>query len=263
MRYHVTLILLLFTLLSNGFSAENKALISLTLTADTLELAVGNTTSLHVNATYQDATTKPLTTNLQWSIDDTTKASITGTTLTALKEGTTALHVNQNTITSNILHVTVYKTINGHRLPPEPDETLNNSTLLGIDTNNNGVRDDVERKIYTTFTRPIEQAVAMQYARNYTVALSTPLERDKARSASRNEKATDCYIFLRFNLKIPIYDSPLKFAKEATLNTKDRIRRYFDFDLLLSGGIYTGKRAKDLNASYCDFNVTKMLEMGQ
>ena len=37
--------------------------------------------------------------------------------------------------------------INGFTLPPEPDPVINNSTLLGIDSNNNGVRDDVERVI--------------------------------------------------------------------------------------------------------------------
>ena len=33
--------------------------------------------------------------------------------------------------------------VNGYLLPPEPDEQLNNATLLGIDSNDNGVRDDV------------------------------------------------------------------------------------------------------------------------
>ena len=37
--------------------------------------------------------------------------------------------------------------INGIPVPPEPDVTLNDSTLAGVDTNNNGVRDDVERLI--------------------------------------------------------------------------------------------------------------------
>jgi len=41
--------------------------------------------------------------------------------------------------------------INGHTLPPEPDPKINNSTLLGIDSNNNGVRDDVERWIYDRY----------------------------------------------------------------------------------------------------------------
>lgn len=35
--------------------------------------------------------------------------------------------------------------INGITVPLEPDSTLNNSTLAGIDVNKNGVRDDVER----------------------------------------------------------------------------------------------------------------------
>jgi len=38
-------------------------------------------------------------------------------------------------------------TINGISVPPEPDATQNNATVAGVDSNSNGVRDDVERKI--------------------------------------------------------------------------------------------------------------------
>jgi len=41
--------------------------------------------------------------------------------------------------------------IKGYTLPPEPDPKINNSTLLGVDSNNNGVRDDVERWIYDRY----------------------------------------------------------------------------------------------------------------
>ena len=44
----------------------------------------------------------------------------------------------------NVSKGTGHKVINGHQLPPEPDPTINNSTLLGIDSNDNGIRDDVE-----------------------------------------------------------------------------------------------------------------------
>jgi hypothetical protein len=37
--------------------------------------------------------------------------------------------------------------INGYTLPPKPDPKINNSTLLGIDANKNGIRDDIERWI--------------------------------------------------------------------------------------------------------------------
>jgi hypothetical protein len=71
MRLHVALSFILFSLLSGNdsvlvvstssstvvVSSEGtpaNALKTLTLTADTLELAEGNTTSLHVKATYKD-----------------------------------------------------------------------------------------------------------------------------------------------------------------------------------------------------------------
>ena len=41
--------------------------------------------------------------------------------------------------------------INGHTLPPEPDPKINNATLLGVDSNDNGVRDDVEIWIYKKY----------------------------------------------------------------------------------------------------------------
>jgi hypothetical protein len=41
--------------------------------------------------------------------------------------------------------------INGITVPPEPDATLNAATLAGVDSNSNGVRDDVERKIADSF----------------------------------------------------------------------------------------------------------------
>ena len=37
--------------------------------------------------------------------------------------------------------------INGITVPPEPAPSINNATLAGVDANNNGVRDDVERML--------------------------------------------------------------------------------------------------------------------
>lgn len=43
------------------------------------------------------------------------------------------------------------ETINGHVVPPEPDEKLNNSTIEGIDSDSNGIRDDIDREIARKF----------------------------------------------------------------------------------------------------------------
>lgn len=53
-------------------------------------------------------------------------------------------------VTSTVLlHATEPpEAINGYQLPPEPDPVLNNSILLGIDANENDVRNDVEQWIY-------------------------------------------------------------------------------------------------------------------
>ena len=68
------------------------------------------------------------------------------------------------------------ETINGHTLPPEPDPKINNSTLQGIDSNNNGVRDDVERWIYKTYKdkHPVHIDIAMQAGRDYKKVLKAP-----------------------------------------------------------------------------------------
>ena len=60
---------------------------------------------------------------------------------------------DETTVDKSEKTITVYKVVHGHRLPPEPDPKINNSTLLGIDSNNNGVRDDVERWIYTRYDK--------------------------------------------------------------------------------------------------------------
>lgn len=51
-------------------------------------------------------------------------------------------------------------------LPPEPDKAQNDATLAGIDANNNGIRDDVERAIYFKYKESAKQAApAFQYAK--------------------------------------------------------------------------------------------------
>ncbi|MBL0721816.1 MAG: hypothetical protein JJV88_04470 [Sulfurovum sp.] len=160
--------------------------------------------------------------------------------------------------------------IHGHTLPPEPDPVINNSTLLGIDSNNNGVRDDVERWIYHTHKdkHPIYMDILMQSARGYKLSLETP---ERAREihkevgsamscesyynyciddANINEKriiAEDEYIITKYFVKI-IY-----------FNTKERTKTYRRYNQLLSGGVYGGSSCSE-EKQYCDFNTTKYEE---
>src|SRR3989344_8547016 len=65
------------------------------------------------------------------------------------------------------IHATrlVWSDINGD-LPPEPDPTENNATLVGVDSNSNGIRDDVERAIYLKYKDTPHVAIPLlQYAK--------------------------------------------------------------------------------------------------
>ncbi|MGC9351010.1 MAG: DUF5011 domain-containing protein, partial [Sulfurovum sp.] len=124
---------------------------SLNLEINVSTLNLGEQASLSVTGNYKDNTAKDLTEQAEWIITPQGSVEINGTTLTAQKDINVTLQAKIGTIVSNTLNLDIYWEVNGHRLPPEPDKALNDSTLLGIDVNNNDVRDDVERWIYKRY----------------------------------------------------------------------------------------------------------------
>ena len=55
--------------------------------------------------------------------------------------------------------------VEGKSLPPVPDQAENDATVVGIDKNNNGIRDDVELAIFKKYpTDKKTRAAALQYA---------------------------------------------------------------------------------------------------
>ena len=154
--------------------------------------------------------------------------------------------------------------INGHDLPPEPDPKINNSTLLGIDTNNNDVRDDVERWIYKTYKdkHPIHIDIAMQAARAYKKVLKTP-EKAKEIHPILDARAW-CEGYYKIYAKY--FNEPLLvsqdvatkyFRKKIYFNTKERMDAYIQYDTLLSGDTYSTPAVDKNMSSYCDFNTSK------
>lgn len=64
--------------------------------------------------------------------------------------------------------------INGFAVPPEPNAALNDATLAGVDTNGNGVRDDVERKIAKSLSVPNDFTDAKLIAKIHQERVSSP-----------------------------------------------------------------------------------------
>ncbi len=140
--------------ISYRFEVSKNNIESITLSQNDINLKEEESTKLTLQAIYKDGTTEDITKDINWIIGDATLVSIDADgNLKALKAGETLVQAEYHGKVSQEIKATITakeEVINGYVLPPEPDETLNNSTLLGIDSNNNGVRDDVERKIIKT-----------------------------------------------------------------------------------------------------------------
>ena len=158
-------------------------------------------------------------------------------------------------LTSNIYS----ETINGHTLPPEPDPKINNSTLLGIDSNNNGVRDDIERKVYATYPKAIQRAVMLQAFRAEQKMLADPDMVDNAKIWEKEiSKSLNCRRYLY------LYKGQPRIKKMATItddwqyNTKERVKLYINYNKALSGGVYSLDKPQ---LDDCEFDIDEVLEM--
>ncbi len=237
--------------------------IDIILSKSIIELEEGNQTSITVTANYDDNSTKDVTQDVQWIIGDSSVITIDTNSISALAEGHTSLQAMYEAKKSVEIKVNVYKEVNGHRLPPEPDKTLNDSTLLGIDSNDNGVRDDVEIWIYETYKdkHPIHIDIAMQAGRAYKLVLKTP---EKALEIHDEvNKAVYCQGYYKYSAKH--YNEPILIQKNAIdeyfrsaiyFNTQERMDTYIEYDTLLSGGVYTLPKDKEKKAA-CDFNTNQ------
>ena len=268
---------------------------TLELDIETDELPENNETTVTViTADGQEVTSVK---NIVWHISDANVTEINGTKLIAKAEGTATIRAQVGKEYSQERNVTVYKIINGHRLPPEPDPKINNSTLLGIDSNNNGVRDDVERWIYTHYdtyypcTRipkqmivegeeydgffteecsdtpvpyhQIVREIAMQFARAAQIVIQVP---EKARQTMKYmSDAVDCNVYFEDSAKDygePILVDHLIFNDEFNniqFNTARRVKAYAEYNMVLGGGVYTMPKTDELRGA-CDFNITKLLK---
>ena len=239
---------------------------ALKLTAADTTLNKDHNTTLTLTATYDDNTTKPLTSPITWIITPQDALTIHGHTLTALKDTNVTVQAKVGTTLSNKVKLNIYWEVNGHRLPPEPDPKVNNATLLGVDINKNGVRDDVERWIYEKYKdkHPIYIDIAMQAGRAYKLVLEHP---EKAKEIYPEvDKAADCEAYYKFdadelNDKILVHETidDKNFRHNIYFNTKERMKTYLKYDTLLSGDTYVLPSPEKEKAA-CDFDTSKYEE---
>ena len=277
---------------SNIDNASNEAtttriLTKLTLETNTTSLNVGDKAKLTVVGRYNNNITKQIDSNIELHLTPKGSVDINGTTLVAKRDGNVTVQTKRDNIVSNTVNLNIKWVVDEHTLPPEPDPTLNNSTLLGIDSNDNGVRDDVERYIYERFSKDpkypkTKTALAMQDAWATQKILETPTIESKRYL----DDAIDCQYYwfdkkneilnnkiielasenfdkaYELDKQVAIWKKKNKVfndieLKDMKLNTKERILRKFKFNEACSGHIFRGRKESIKN---CQTNIDTLGE---
>lgn len=102
--------------------------------------------------------------------------------------------------------------INGIKVPPVPDAKINNATIAGVDSDGNGVRDDIDRLIAEKFGNdPIRHHAVTQYEQSLQLVLLNPKNRNMI--GSYKDKL-EC-------LSSPVLTETSKITR-ALVNTKER-----------------------------------------
>ncbi len=235
---------------------DTNRLKNLILSIDKSTLEKNENISVNVVAIYDNNTSKDVTDNVEWIINPKGAVIISQKMLVAKKDKPTTIKVKFGNMFSNSIHLDITWVLNGYILPPEPDNALNNSTLLGIDLNNNGVRDDVERKIVIKYVKPIEIELMLSYAKTHQEMLNDPTG-SAIESEKKMSRVIDCRMYLKHQgIRV---NNIIDFTENNMYNTKKRVKSYLNFNQVLSGGVY-GSGPADWNAQACDFDVEKMLK---
>lgn len=143
----------------------------------------------------------------------------------------------------------------GTYLPPMTDKELNNATIAGPDTNTNGIRDDIERELFTRFHNEARvRAALLQYARIKQLYLTDVFNTETWEAvAEMDNRAFQCVgeTYPRTDLSkgFVVLQERTQYVKDLLLNTLER-RKAYDaaYEFTTSFGLPEG--------DVCDIDLT-------
>ncbi len=93
--------------------------------------------------------------------------------------------------------------VEGKNLPPVPDQAENDATVVGIDKNNNGIRDDVELAIFKKYPNSAKiRAAELQYAMTEQMFLTKVFDTGTWKAvAEEDSRAATCMLLIKANRK--------------------------------------------------------------
>lgn len=139
-------------------------------------------------------------------------------------------------------------------LPPDPGDE-GKATLEGIDSDNDGLRDDIQRYIALQYPDSAKTRTALRQAALalQKIILDSPDEASALRNTELEARASECIRYIR-----PADGHHIDNTLMAEfLNTEARSRAYLSFNAKLSGHVF-GTRDLDQYKSSCTFDPDQM-----
>lgn len=133
---------------------------------------------------------------------------------------------------NNTNNLPTVEKINGIEVPPAPDKTKNNATLAGVDSNSNGVRDDVERDVAKLSGNEVTFKNSMDIAKELGVFAKATAEIKKTDidNIYNNIMCKDYAVYKSTGKSIE------KVINEIIFNTKERKDAFTKATLSYGGG---------------------------
>jgi hypothetical protein len=142
----------------------------------------------------------------------------------------------------------------GSGLPPDPGEA-GMATLEGIDSDQDGIRDDIQRYIALTYPDSQKTRAALrQFALAFHKAiLESPDEESALRNTEVEARASECLWYIHSEDSIKMSD----LLMAEFLNTMERSRAYLTYNAKLGGHVFGGKDFDEYKTS-CTFDPDAM-----
>ena len=123
-----------------------------------------------------------------------------------------------------------------HKLPSTKVEQDKSDSISGIDADNNGIRDDIDKFIVEQYNSEEDRSAVRQIARNTQskLLLTNPAEAEDIKSIyDRQVKATVCLGVRRDSSESSVYEGTIKDILQITLNTDLREKAYRDYGRMI------------------------------
>lgn len=115
----------------------------------------------------------------------------------------------------------------GNNLPPKPDQTLNDSTIAGIDANQNFIRDDVELAIFNKYPNSAKiRAAELQYAQALQLELTQVFDSGTLEEVFRKRSHGQSCIAIGFISSVA--DNRINEVENLVLNINPRKSKQLD-----------------------------------